>query len=138
MIDTPYPASRSAVASCQTRRSNGLGRFSTRIRTRFIGALGCLLERGAGAPVDPQRDHAVAPGRVTTDQHPRARKRRKRVPVHRCETVPRVLVAHAVARAVAGFALRPHVERAHYLIAARRNGSSSTRASGYGMRRPFT
>src|SRR5687767_2453314 len=36
MIDTTYPASRSALASCQTRRSNGDGRFSTRIRTRFI------------------------------------------------------------------------------------------------------
>ncbi len=35
MIETPYPASRSVVASCHTRRSNGLGRFSTRKRTRF-------------------------------------------------------------------------------------------------------
>src|SRR4051812_29485852 len=38
MIDTVYPASRNAVASCQTRRSNGLGRFSTRMRTRFIAS----------------------------------------------------------------------------------------------------
>src|SRR5882724_2305821 len=35
MIDTTWPASRSAVASCQTRRSNGLGRFSTSISTRL-------------------------------------------------------------------------------------------------------
>src|SRR5215468_4950810 len=33
MIETMYPASRRTVASCHTRRSKGLGRFSTRIRT---------------------------------------------------------------------------------------------------------
>src|SRR4051812_14738046 len=35
MMLTSTPAPRSAFASCHTRRSNGLSRFSTRMRTRF-------------------------------------------------------------------------------------------------------
>src|SRR5918995_413111 len=34
MMDTRYPAAVNVRASCQTRRSNGHGRFSTMIRTR--------------------------------------------------------------------------------------------------------
>src|SRR6266571_6499393 len=61
MIDTRYPASRSAVASCHTRRSNGLGRFSTRINTR-LGPLMSAVFRAL--PTDPFVDagHAARIG----------------------------------------------------------------------------
>src|ERR1051325_5619664 len=36
MTETSYPARASVLASCQTRRSKGTGRFSTTMRTRRL------------------------------------------------------------------------------------------------------
>src|SRR5262252_4967387 len=84
MIDTAWPAALSVVASCQTRRSNGLGRFSTRIRTR----------RGIGdiAPLNEDGHEAGLAGRVAA--HPQRRRLgdRERVPVDRLHAVPGVLI----------------------------------------------
>src|SRR5712692_7841482 len=57
MTETLYPASLRARASCQTRRSNGTGRFSTMMQTA-TGALviswilgrPCLTVRSGSAP----------------------------------------------------------------------------------------
>src|SRR3569832_2536703 len=46
MTETVAPACRSAVASCQTRRSNGTGRFSTMIST-LRPASGCCASSAA-------------------------------------------------------------------------------------------
>src|SRR5437868_14032232 len=52
MIETVQPASRSAFASCHTRRSNGLGRFSTRISTRFGRIVSSLRALTGTSPAD--------------------------------------------------------------------------------------
>src|ERR1051326_5228599 len=138
MRGTAWPASRSVLASCHTRRSKGDGRFSTSIRTR-LGFMndGDQRPRLEVAPFDVQRDEAAWPARIAA--HPeRRRGAGERRPVDRLEAVPCVLVARAVAFAVTRGAIGPYVEDTHYLIAARRKGSSRIRASGYGMRRPFT
>src|SRR3954471_8503109 len=126
MIETTYPASRSAHASCHTRRSNGDGRFSTSMRTRrdFIQ----LVRIVEIAPFHVQGDEAAGAARGAA--HPqRGRLAGQRLPVHRLEPVPGVLVAGAVSPAIAGHALRPHVEGSDHLIAAMRKVSSSPRAS---------
>src|ERR1700682_4273051 len=90
MIETVWPASRSAPASCHTRRSNGDGRFSTRMSTRLDSIVfqvapldehGHEPSRAFGAAADPQRRRIA----------------RQRLPVHALEPVPGILVARAVA-----------------------------------------
>src|SRR5690348_3278409 len=130
MIETVWPASRSALASCHTRRSNGDGRFSTRMSTRFgFRRKGSLRPRVEIAPLDVQGDEAARPGRVAA--HPKRRRLAgERLPIDRLEAVPGVLVARAVALAVAAIAGRSHVELAHgYLTPTTRNRSSRSRAS---------
>src|SRR6185503_563544 len=108
MIETPYPASRRVVASCHTRRSNGLGRFSTRIRTRRC--FGCRKV----APLHKDGDESGLTRRVAA--HPelgRLARRGHRAPLDGGDAVPGVVVARAVALAVTGVALRPDVEGAH-------------------------
>src|SRR3954469_24683651 len=90
MIETTYPASRSAPASCHTRRSNGDGRFSTSIRTRFA------LIRFQVAPLDMQGDEAGGTLGAAADPQ-RGGRTGERIPVHRLESVPGVVVARAVA-----------------------------------------
>src|ERR1700741_4186362 len=106
MIETPYPAARRVVASCHTRRSNGLGRFSTRIRTRRC----CIFRCCNVAPLDEDGNEPGLALRIAADPELRRLARRHRAPVHGGEAVPGALVAGAVARAVAGIALRPDVE----------------------------
>src|SRR5260221_1332938 len=115
MIATPYPAPRRVVAACHTRRSNGLGRFSTRIKTRRCGTSFRLRCVRKVAPLDEDgHESGLARGIAA---HPELRRLagRDRAPVHGRETVPGVLVALAVAAAVAGVALRSDVESAHCL-----------------------
>src|SRR5438034_2509447 len=64
------------------------------------------------APLDVQRDESRGAFGPAADPQ-RRRLAGERVPVHRLEAVPRVLVARAVAFAVAPVALRPDVEGAH-------------------------
>src|SRR5689334_6927986 len=147
MIETTYPASRSVVASCHTRRSNGDGRFSTSMRTRLDFCFGLCFGLCGGkdglrtglqvTPLDMQGDEAAGTARIAAYPE-RRRLAGERLPVHRFEAVPGVLVARAVAPAIAGVAVRPHIESTHHLIAAIRKGSSSRRASRYGTRKPFT
>src|SRR3954470_17993226 len=100
IMEPLYPASRSAPASCHTRRSNGEGRFSTRIRTRFA------LIRFQVAPLDVQRDEARRDvGHRFAADPQRRRLAAQDVPIDRLETVPGVGVARAVAFAVARVAL---------------------------------
>src|SRR5436190_17037400 len=143
MMETTYPASRSVVASCHTRRSNGDGRFSTSMRTRFgfwfrfCGGKGSLRAGLQVTPLDMQGDEAA--GHCGIAAHPeRRRLAGERFPLDRLEAVPGVFVARAVAPAVAGVAVGPHIESTHHLIAAIRKGSSSMRASRYGTRSPLT
>src|SRR5690348_14785177 len=85
MIETAYPASRSVVASCHTRRSNGLGRFSTRNRTRLAWLkIFSLLEV---AQLDVDRHEARGLGRVAADPHGRGLAPAHRRPV---DAVPAV------------------------------------------------
>ena len=69
MIDTWNPASRSALASSQTRRSNGTGRFWTMMRTRRSGSanpsafLTRRAPRSRGVPRSPLR---AGPGASST------------------------------------------------------------------------
>src|SRR2546423_15172893 len=100
MIETLWPASRSASASCHTRRSNGDGRFSTSIRTR-LDVIAFEV-----APFDVQRDETRGPLGAAADPQ-RRRLAGERVPVHRLEAVPGVVVARAVAPAIARRAPRP-------------------------------
>src|SRR3954465_7860888 len=151
MIETTYPASRSVVASCHTRRSNGDGRFSTSMRTRFglcfglwsgfcfgfCDSKGSLRAGLQITPLDMQGDEAAGPSRIAA--YPECRRLAgERFPLDRFEAVPGVFVARAVAPAVAGVAVGPHIESTHHLIAAIRKGSSSMRASRYGTRSPLT
>src|SRR3954447_7980979 len=131
MIETTYPASRSVVASCHTRRSNGDGRFSTSMRTRFglcfgfwfgfwrgfcfgfCDSKGSLRAGLQVTPLDMQGDEAAGPGGIAA--HPeRRRLAGERFPLDRLEAVPGVFVARAVAAAVAGVAVGPHIESTHH------------------------
>src|SRR6185503_6767505 len=105
MIETPYPASRRVVASCHTRRSNGLGRFSTRNRTRR-----CLCKI---APFDENGHETGLSARCSAYPELRRLAGRHRAPVDGGEAVPGVLVALAVAGAVALGGLRAHIETFH-------------------------
>src|SRR5438132_9224097 len=64
------------------------------------------------APFDVQRDETRGALGPAADPQ-RRRLAGQRVPVHRLEAVPGVLIARAVAFAVAPVALRPDVESAH-------------------------
>src|SRR5580765_7100364 len=113
MIETPYPAERRVVASCHTRRSNGLGRFSTSIRTRRCGDCGCISCCGNVAPFDEHGHESGLALRIAAHPELRRLAGRHRAPVHGGEAVPGVLVAGAVAGAVAVVALRANVELSH-------------------------
>src|SRR6185295_3174788 len=105
MIDTEQPASRNAVASCHTRRSNGDGRFSTRKRTR----------RGL-LKVAPFDEHGHEPARAAgaaAQPELRGVARLHGLPVDLVEAVPGVVVGGAVAAAVAAVALGSDIEGAH-------------------------
>src|SRR5688500_846021 len=56
MMETTWPASRIVVAACHSRRSNGLGRFSTSINT-LLGRLRSVVVKARSLPaksfVDP-------------------------------------------------------------------------------------
>src|SRR5262245_60077998 len=69
MIETTWPASRRALASCQTRRSKGLGRFSTRMSTRSRAAPGGGFRSTASFPADEVHRREEEPA------EPRARER---------------------------------------------------------------
>src|SRR4051812_48071377 len=131
MIETTYPASRSVVVSCHTRRSNGDGRFSTSMRTRFglcfgfwfgfwfgfcfgfCAGKGSLRAGLQVTPLDMQGDEAAGSCRVAA--HPERRRfAGERFPADRLEAVPGVFVARAVAPAVAGVAVGPHIESTHH------------------------
>src|SRR3954463_7211201 len=105
MMQTAQPASRSAVASCQTRRSNGDGRFSTRKRTRRGGfkvapfdEYGHETARAAGAAAQPELRRVAG---------------RHGLPVDVLQPVPGVVVSAAVAGAVAALALGSYKKGAH-------------------------
>src|SRR6188508_2874482 len=111
MMDTEQPASRNAVASCHTRRSNGDGRFSTRKRTRRGGfKVAPFDEHGhetagtAGAAAQPEL-RRVALGHD--------------LPVDVVHAVPGVVVSGAVAGTVPALTLRPDEKSTHccYLLA---------------------
>src|SRR6185436_9425954 len=113
MIETPYPAERRVVASCHTRRSNGLGRFSTRMRTRRCCGISCCFCCVNVAPLDEDGNEPGLSLRIAAHPELRRLAGRHRAPVHRGEAVPGALVARAVAGAVAGIALRTDVELFH-------------------------
>src|SRR5262245_41364345 len=104
MIETPYPASRRVVASCHTRRSNGLGRFSTRIRTRRGDCVCCGFACNV-APLHKDGDESRLARGIAADPELGRHGGRHRAPVDGGEAVPGVLVAGAVAAAVTGVTL---------------------------------
>src|SRR5678809_1191612 len=124
-IETPYPAARRVVASCHTRRSNGLGRFSTRMRTRRAFRLGCCGFCCNVAPLHKDGDESRLTRGIAA--HPQLRRlaARHRLPVDGREAAPGVVVARAVAPAVAGVALRPDVEGPHQAACALRATSTT-------------
>src|SRR5262245_30908259 len=109
MMETAYPASRSVVASCHTRRSNGLGRFSTRKRTRR-GCCGLLKV----APFDEHGHETARAAGPAAKPELRRVALRHGLPVDVLQAVPGVVVGAAVAGAVAAVAFGTHVVGFHY------------------------